>query len=352
MSASQEQMPHDETDIKESFREKFTQLTEELREKVGGVIESATETVATFKKSVEIGFALVTKGAYAEGPAYEIPELGSSMETLMQPMALSKIYDKFPTGPGGRMYGFGEVNYAQPLPAERLIESPIESYWQYISVDRNRGTPDNYYEMGQSFLKEMQQRGYSPEQVGKMIARELPTRIEESFKEACEIQVQLERALISGASYEDVQDIIKQRNEKARLAYLMNGNYKGPGTGNYGWAAKGNAAYKEGMENLILELETKEDEYAGRGKNALVEKTRAKLQELHNKLENPVNELNLYHYEDYHGSADMYAVTLRYKVGATLDKHPFKKKESLQELAEDTVEIPSYPMYAYENKII
>lgn len=322
-----------------------TERPKKLGEIVGGIIQNASQLL----KNVEIGFALATKGVWVE-KSYDAkpPELGSSFETFFDLGKFSEIYNKFPTGEGGRMYGFGEVNYSQPMPAEKLQESPIQTYWDIISAD-----PDstNYRSASSTkvFLEEMKDRNITPEQLGKMIAKELPTRVAESFRDACKLQVQLEKALISDASAETVQDIIKSRNQKARLAFLMNGHYEGSGTERFGWAGKGNVAYKKDMNELVTQLATKLQEVQKQPNSTeSVAKLQAKIAELKKKSIQPVHWPDLYHYEGYQGSGKMYAIALEHKTGTTLSRRPFAKEQK----EEDLIKIPAFEAFSKENRLI
>ena len=298
MSTSVEQPAVQETSLRETFRSRFNELVERFRDRVRSVIESVSETISSFKKSVEANIALAPKDIYVEeGYEADLSELENGFETFFDSGKLSEIYDRFPTGPGGRMYGFGEASYSQPKPLGRLGESRIDSYWNLISADPGSR---NLTSMRASFVEEMRDKGINPEELGKMIAAELPTRVAESFREACDLQVQLERALISGASYEEVREIIDKRDGKARLAFLMNGHYRGDGSEKCGWSGKGNSSYKEGMGFLISELETKVNELqSSNGNTGYVTKINLKIKELRAKMDKPVSEFDVYNPEDY-----------------------------------------------------
>jgi hypothetical protein len=303
--------PGDESSfqVKETFRESFSARVEKLGQDVQHVIEATSNTLSSFKKNAEIAFSLATKGYWVEKGGYEGPELGDTIETFMDPGHLCQIYEKYPTGPGGRMYAFGEPSYSQPLPTERLKGSPIEEYWRVISAE-----PGESYQIAHrlAFLSIMENRGIKPKEMGKMIARELPTRVENSFEEACDLQVQLERALISGESQKVVEDLIARRNQADRLPWLMNDRYKGDGSESSGWSGKGNTVYRDGMNELISDLETKATALSGSVENAgQVAKINDKIEELREKISKPIDAGDLYHFEGYQGSGKMYSVVLR-----------------------------------------
>jgi hypothetical protein len=340
---AQEDSP-DSPSLQERFRSKLNEVTERLRDRVSSVVETTSDTLSSFRKSVEINFALATQGVHVEGGHSESqPELGSNFDTLFRPYNLLEIHNKFSRKPGGTdVYDFGEKRYRVQTSEKKLNDSPIKAYWDIVasgprSPDRNLIDKKRTH-----FIESMERRGVTPEQLSRVVSQELPTRVSESFKEACDAQVQLERALISGASIEEVQGLVDLKNKHSRLA----------------WAAsipedalyeEGNASYQEGMAELISELEIKSRELAGNGTNQeAIGKINSKIGQLREKLKNPVGAGDFYHYENYRGSGKAYAKALLYKEGTTLNRNPFAEKEE----DKDPYQIPSFEEFSEEEKLL
>jgi|GEM_PF-6283139 len=194
---------------------------------------------------------------------FEIFSIGSSVtkpelkeqepfEEFFQPSKLIDIYNKYPTGAGGRMYSFGETGYSGPLNIESLKTSPINEYWDLITKNYFGIPVQEKEKILIGYIERIKNQGITTEELGKLIAKELPTRVTAFFTSACEIQAQMDIEMVQGIdNSETKEERIKERNRNARIPEYLKGFYQGNSTSKYGWGIEGNRRYKEVIEEEI-----------------------------------------------------------------------------------------------------